>query len=98
LVAGDSSRRDEAEELYQEALEIYRDLTKNNPAEYLPYLANTLGAFGNAYISWQQPKEALPYLQEATELFTIFVQQAPQVFGEKLAFAKQLLQKAHDTR
>lgn len=65
---------------------------------YRPYVANTLSAFGYAYLNWQQPKEALSHLQEATELFTLLASHTPQVFDEKLAVTKQLLQLAHDAK
>ena len=39
-VQADSGGRSEAEALYQEALEIYRQLAQDNPAVYLPDMAN----------------------------------------------------------
>lgn len=98
LVAADSSRRVEAEKLFQEALKTYRSLVKNDPAIYLPIIANTLNAFGNAYLNWQQLSEALPYLQEAAEIFTICAQQDPEVFGRKLAIVQEQLQQAQNAK
>ncbi|MDP2141623.1 MAG: acyl carrier protein [Gammaproteobacteria bacterium] len=91
LVQADRSRRNEAEKLYKEALTTRRVLAGADPAIYQPDLANTLWAFGSAYVQWQQPKEALPFLQESTKLFIVLNQKAPEIFGEKLKLIKQLL-------
>ncbi|WP_350116084.1 tetratricopeptide repeat protein [Nitrosomonas sp.] len=98
LVAADSGRRDEAETLFQEALKTYQELAKNNPDVYRPDVANILESLGSAHLKWQQPKKALPYLQESVELYTVLNQQAPQVYGERLKLVKQLLQDAKNAQ
>jgi hypothetical protein len=47
LVSRDSSRRKEAEALVQEALDAYRKLAADNPADYLPDVARMLNNLGN---------------------------------------------------
>ena len=61
---------------------------------YLPYVANTLLAFGGSYLDWGEPAQALPLLQESAELFAPFAQQAPNVFGEKYDLVLQLIEQA----
>ena len=90
----DSQRRKEAETLYTEALILRRELAKDNPAVYLPDVAMTLGAFGMAYLNWNEPTHALPLLQESAELFAPLAQQAPGVFGEKHDGVLQLIKLA----
>jgi hypothetical protein len=93
LVKDDSSRRSEAEELFQEALGIRRQLAKDNSAVYLPDVANTLAAFSFAYLNWQEPKQALIYLEESATLFEPFAKYLPGVFGEKYAYILQLIDR-----
>ena len=94
LVTADSQRRNEAEAYYTEALTSYRQLAKDNPTVYLPDVANTLGAFGWAYLHWNEPEQALPLLQESAELFAPFAEQAPNVFGKKYQLTLQLIAQA----
>ncbi len=98
LVTKDNHRRDEAEKLYQEALKTYQELAQANPAVYEPDVAKTLGSMGYAYISWQQPKEAIAYLTEAEKIFTRLVEQAPLVFKGHLGLVQQLLQQANEAQ
>lgn len=98
LVQADSIRRYEAEKNYQEALRIARNLVKGDPDAYLYHVAVILDSLGSSFLNWQQPKKALPYLQEATELLTLLADQAPLVFGENLNSTKQLLQQAMKQR
>jgi hypothetical protein len=84
----------DAERYYREALSTYRTLAKDNPSVYLPKLANVLQGLGEAYLNWQQPKQAVPYFQEAAEILAPFAKQAPEVFGEKQEYIEQLLQQA----
>ncbi len=95
LVTADSRRRNEAEKYYQEALKTYRELAKNNPTIYLPYVANTLGAYGFAHLKWQQSKEATTYLYEAEKIFMKLAAQAPQDFEDNLDLIQQLLRQAN---
>jgi tetratricopeptide (TPR) repeat protein len=93
LVSADTQRRAEAENLFKEALDSYCQLAKDNPTVYLPYV-NTLGAFGLAYLNWQEPQQALIYLQEAATILEPFAKQAPELFAEKHAYTLKLIAQA----
>ena len=93
LVKADSQRRKEAETLYAEALSIRRQLAKDNPAVYQSYVANTLAAFGIAYLGWNEPAKALPLLQESAQLFALLAKQAPGVFGKKHDLLLQVIEE-----
>jgi len=94
LVSDDTQRRAEAETLYKEALDIRRQLAKDNPAVYLPKVANTLIVLGVAYLKWQEPQQALIYLQEAETILAPFAQQVPEVFAEQHAKTLRLIARA----
>jgi hypothetical protein len=57
LVSDDSKRRDETKKLNQEALKICQELSQNYPAVHLHNVANTLVAFGYAYLYWDNPRK-----------------------------------------
>jgi hypothetical protein len=80
-VAADSNRRQAAETLYNEALEIRRKLAADNPSVYLPNVVKTLGGFGLAHLQWDEPAQARVYLQEAADLIKPFAAQYPNVYG-----------------
>ena len=96
LVAADTRRRGEAEGYFQEALKIKRELAKDNPAVFMPNVANTLSALGLAQLQWQDKQQARVSLQEAADMLRPYAQQAPGVFGDKQAIALFLLAKAGD--
>ena len=58
----------EAEAAFQEALEIYRQLAKGNPAGYQPDVAVTLIELGNLYLATQRMKEAEATYLEALDI------------------------------
>lgn len=107
LVASDNNRRNEMEEFYQEALEIYRKLAKDNPTKHLAVLGNILASLGKIYLDRQQSEQAVPYLQEAYELFTLLPKQSSEMFvseANALIYYDHLrtieisLKKARETR
>ena len=91
LVADDSRRRGEAEGIYQEALKAYRELARDDPAVYQPYLATTLHALGFARLQWKNPQQARTTLQEAADLLRPYARQQTGVFGDKQAHILYLL-------
>ena len=93
LVAADSQRHKQAEALYNEALTSFRQLAKDNPAVYRPYVAETLMVFAMSYLDWNEPDQALPLLQESTQLFAPFAKQAPNVFGVKYNYTLHLIEQ-----
>ncbi|MFN3786090.1 MAG: hypothetical protein ACK4RS_04545 [Thiothrix sp.] len=88
----DNNQYRAAELLYTEALTLRRQLAKDNPAVYQPYVATTLAAFGWAYLHWDEPAQALPLLQESAQLFAPLARQAPGVFGKKHDTVLQLIE------
>jgi tetratricopeptide (TPR) repeat protein len=97
LVGADSQRRAEAETLYQEALDSYCQLAEDYFAVYFPDVVHILVNLGIASLKdWQEPQQALIYLQGASTLLELFAQQAPELFAKKhttllklIALAKQ---------
>jgi hypothetical protein len=73
---------------------FYRQLAHDNPAVFLPGVANTLYAFGFAYFGWNEPQKSLPLLQESAELLAPFAKKSPSVFGSKHALILQLIEQA----
>ena len=98
LIAHDNSRFDQAEALLQESLRIARNYSENNPTIFISLAPQILDSLGFAYINNQRPTEALPYLQEAIELFTELAEQAPSVYGKYLESSKQLFQQAENAK
>ena len=94
LVSADSSRRTEAECLYQEALDIRRQLAAANSLFYSQDVANTLGALGSAYLNWQEPQKALVCLQESASLLAPLAKQYPSIFGKKQAHTLKLIEQS----
>jgi tetratricopeptide (TPR) repeat protein len=58
-----------AKQLYQEALEIYRELAKQNPATFLPYVANTLNNLAVLHSNTNKMASALSEYQEALGIY-----------------------------
>jgi tetratricopeptide (TPR) repeat protein len=94
LMRNDNQRRKEAETLCADALTSYHQLAKDNPAVYLPYVAHVLWGFGEAYLNWNEPDQALPLLRESVKLLAPLAQQTPSVFGKKHDAVLQLIEQA----
>jgi tetratricopeptide (TPR) repeat protein len=58
----------DAEEVFQEALKIRRQLSQSNPSAYLPYVATTLNNLGALYSDTNKLKEAEEVFQEALKI------------------------------
>lgn len=65
-----------------------------NRVIFLPDVATTLWGFGEAYLNWNEPAQALPLLQEAAALFAPLAHNAPNVFDDKHDAVLQLLEIA----
>ena len=86
LVAADSQRRKEAETLFTEALNSYRQLAKDNPAVYLPDVARTLNNFGMLVSAdSQRHKEAETLYSEALTLHRELAKDNPSVYQPDVA-------------
>ena len=58
----------QAEQLYQESLQIYRELATQNPATFLPYVANTLNNLANLHRNTNEMVFALSEYAEALQI------------------------------
>ncbi len=81
----DTNRIDEAERYYQEALEIWRRLAKENPAAFEPDLAGTCNNLGNLLSDTNRMDEAERYYQEALEIRRRLAKENPAAFEPDLA-------------
>ncbi len=88
--AKDTTTRQKAKEAYEEALKIRRELAKQNPQVYLPYVATTLNNLANFYAkdttTRQKAKEAY---EEALKIYQELAKQNPQVYN--IYYANTLL-------
>ncbi len=64
------SKNDYADALagYQEALQIYRELAKDNPQTYLPYVAQTLNNLAGLQKAKNEFAQALANYQESLQI------------------------------
>ena len=99
LLAEDASQRALAQGYYEASLELYRRLAHQQPNLYNQDLANALSDQGYAYLQWNEPQNALPYLEEALQLLHPFYELHPNIYGEKyesfqtvLAYCRQPLE------
>ena len=99
LLAKDASQRALAQGYYEASLELYRRLAHQQPNLYNQDLANALSDQGYAYLQWNEPQNALPYLEEALQLLHPFYELHPNIYGEKyesfqtvLAYCRQPLE------
>ncbi|CAA6807533.1 MAG: Unknown protein, partial [uncultured Sulfurovum sp.] len=75
----------EAEEAYNEALELYRALAQNNPSAYNPYVATTLNNLAILYSDRNELGKAEEAYNEALELRRALAQNNPSAYGIDLA-------------
>ena len=62
------NKHKEAEENYQRALNIYIELNKNNPNEYIGCMVSAYNSIGRLYVDMRKYKEAEEKCQEAMEI------------------------------
>jgi tetratricopeptide (TPR) repeat protein len=77
----DTSRFREAENAYNEALKIRRELAEKNKNAYLPYVATSLNNLGLLYIGSKRYTEAVKALNEALEIREKLAAENPDAFN-----------------
>jgi tetratricopeptide (TPR) repeat protein len=83
----EEKRMDEALRQYEEALQIRRELAKQNPAGYLPDMATTLNNMGNLYRLQKRMDEARLYYEEALTIHRQLLQQNLEPYLPDMAMA-----------
>jgi tetratricopeptide (TPR) repeat protein len=74
-------RREEALAATQEAVDIRRQLARQNPQAFLPDLARSLGAHGTVLRGLGRPGEAAQAFAEGLRAILPFVRALPAAFG-----------------
>jgi len=85
LIDKEQNQPDEARPLYEEALQIYRDLVQQNPGEYEPKLVETLMNLGFVEGSEKQLDKAYSHFQKAMEIDRRLAQQDPDHYLPDMA-------------
>ena len=85
----------QAEQLYQEALEIYRELAKQNPATFLPYVATTLNNLAVLHRNTNEMAIAFSEYTEALEIYRELAKQNPATFLPDVAMTLNNLAALH---
>ena len=75
----------QAEPLYQEVLETYRNLAQDNPRTFLPYVATTLNNLANLHSDKNDYESAEGEYREALEIRRNLAQENPRTFLPDLA-------------
>ena len=70
---------------YEEALQILRELTKQNPEEYKPDVAKILNSLGVLLRDTNDLKKAQDYYEEALQIHRELAQQNPEAYLPKVA-------------
>ena len=65
----DQDRLGEARQAYEEALGLRRELARNNPETYLPYVASSLNKLGLLYSYQSRSDDARPPHEEALKVY-----------------------------
>lgn len=91
VLDNDQSRPDDARNEYQEGLQTYRRLARQNPDAYLPAVALTLNNLGNLDRDQSRPDEARKEYQEAPQIYEAAAKQNPERFSPVVAMIKKLL-------
>jgi tetratricopeptide (TPR) repeat protein len=68
---------DQADQSYAEAIQIFRQVAKENPIDYDHKLAKTLSHFGRHYRNTQRLKEAENAYEEALEVYRKVATESP---------------------
>ena len=83
-VQSDLGEPEAAKESYNEALEIYRRLAKENPAAYDQYVATTLNNLGTVQSDLGEQEAAKESYNEALEIYLLLAIRWPAAFGRNL--------------
>ena len=81
---------------FNDALVIRRQLAKNSPATYLPYVGNTLNNLGALYRDTQRMREAENTLLEAREIRAELAAKNPSVYTRNLVQTLRNLQELYN--
>ena len=84
-----------------EALEIYRELAKQNPATFLPDVAMTLNNLAVLHSTTNETDLAMSAYQEALQIYQDFAKKSPAAFQPKVDLVLEniaILQNAIDER
>ena len=81
----DLRRFEEAETAHQEALEIYKELAKQNPEMYKPNVATMQNILGILYSELERFDEAETAYQEALEIYKELAEKNPEVYKPDVA-------------
>ena len=81
----DSKRYDEAKVMYEEALEIYQQLAKDNPQAYEQEVAYQLNNLAGLYGEIKQFDESEAMFKEAMKIIRKLAKDNPQVYEPKMA-------------
>ena len=76
---------------YEEALQILRELTKQNPEEYKPDVAKILNNLGVLLRDTNDLKKAQDYYEEALQICRELAQQNPEAYEPEVAMSLQNL-------
>ncbi|MBR5603948.1 MAG: tetratricopeptide repeat protein, partial [Bacteroidales bacterium] len=80
-------RYSDAEQMYEESLEICRKLAKDNPQVYESYVSVALNALAELYIVTQRYSEAEQMYEESLEILRKLAKDNPQVYESYVANA-----------
>ncbi len=80
-ILSDLGRREEALEAAKEAAELYRQLDRDNPQAFRPYLARSCGVLGHVLMGMERHDEAQAALVEGLEAISEPLRALPQVFA-----------------
>jgi tetratricopeptide (TPR) repeat protein len=76
------NRMDEARQHYEEALQSYRQLARQDPDKYLPYMAGTLNNLGVLDRNQNRIEESRAHYQESLSLLRKLVQADSKYAGD----------------
>ena len=83
----DTQRYSDAEQMYEESLEIYRKLSKDNPQVYESDVAMALNNLANLYKNIQRYSDAEQMYEESLEIRRKLAKDNPQVYESDVAMA-----------
>ncbi|MFZ4557270.1 MAG: tetratricopeptide repeat protein [Pseudanabaena sp.] len=86
----------QAEQLYQEALQIYRELAKQKPASFLPDVAMTLNNLAVLHRNTNEMAIALSEYRKALEIYRELAKQKPATFLPYVAMTLNNLAILHE--
>lgn len=87
-----------AKQAYVESLEIYRELTKENPRTYLPSVATTLNNLANLHSANSEFLEALEYYEESLKICRDLAKENPQSYLPDVAMTLNNLAVLHSDK